>query len=505
MLERLDDLRQQPIAGSENGIFPMFSPDGRSLGFFAEGQLKKMPAEGGTATPLASSLGTISGASWGTEGIVVSSNGRLVMVPRGGGAPAPIRRNDATVGYWPVVLAGGKAVIYATTGITRARLAVAELSSGRIDTLSLTGQAPVGMAGEELIVVRNDGALVAVPFNTRTLRVAGSERVVVQEVAQGVIGTPKVTLSPNGSLAYVPGSTVVQMVAVDLHGATRPLAVPAGRLNNPRYSPDGRRIATDLSASGRQDIWIYDAASGAAQRVTSEGTQNQRAEWNADGTRLVFRSDRAGGRQTLWWQPADGSGVPQELLSVAEKNVSEGVLTPDGKTVVFRTGTYGGADLWYRHLAGDTAVKAIAATPFDEVAPRVSPDGRWIAYQSNESGASQVVVRPLPGPGAQVTVSVGGGTTPMWSRDGRRLFYFNGTKFIAASVSTTPTFVVTAREVLFEGNYPPLGGGHATFDVAPDGKSFLMLKPAAGSNEEIVVIHNWLSELRASEKREERI
>jgi Tol biopolymer transport system component len=176
------------------------------------------------------------------------------------------------------------------------------------------------------------------------------------------------------------------------------------------------------------------------------------------------------------------------------------VLTPDGHTLVYRTGAQGSADVWYRRLAGDTAAHGIATTPFTEQAPRISPDGRWVAYASDESGSFQVVVRPFPGPGSQVTVSVAGGNTPVWSRDGRRLFYSNGNKLLAASVATSPTFVVTAREVLFEGNYL-LIGGHAAFDVSPDGKSLLMLLPLGNRAEEIVVIPNWKMELRAQGKK----
>jgi hypothetical protein len=422
------------------------------------------------------------------------------MVPSGGGTPVPLGRGDSTVGYWPVVLPGGKAVAYATTNVaTKAQIAVAVLSTGRTATLALPGRTPVGVAGGELILVRNDGALVAVPFDARTLRVTGSASVVVQEVAQGASGGPKVALSANGSLVYVSGVTLAQLVAVDLRGAARPLPVPAGRFSNLRYSPDARRIAADLTSGGRADVWIYDVASGAAHRLTSEGTQNQRPEWTPDGARILFRSDRAGPNATLWWQPADGSGAAQEVVASPGNAIWEGLLTPDGLTVVFRIGTFGAADIWYRRLTGDTTLKGIATTRFDEMAPRVSPDGRWIAYQSNESGSTQVVVRPFPGPGAQVTVSVGGATGPLWSRDGRRVFYFNGTQFVAASVTTSPAFSVTAREVLFEGNYLQ-AAGHASYDVAPDGKSFLMLRPVSGSSEEIVVIHNWVSEFRARGK-----
>jgi hypothetical protein len=149
---------------------------------------------------------------------------------------------------------------------------------------------------------------------------------------------------------------------------------------------------------------------------------------------------------------------------------------------------------------GDTAVHGIATTPFTEIAPRVSPDGRWVAYASDESGSFEVVVRPFPGPGAQVTVSVGGGQTPVWSRDGRSIFYANGTKLLAAAVASSPTFSVTARDVLFEGNYVLMNPGHAGFDVSPDGKSFLILRPVAYHEEQIVVIPNWAAELHAPGK-----
>jgi Tol biopolymer transport system component/tRNA A-37 threonylcarbamoyl transferase component Bud32 len=495
----LDDLGQQPIAGTDAATFPFFSPDGRWLGFFDGRQLKKIPVEGGTATPLADLPGLF-GASWGPAGIVASTNGKLVLVPSSGGTPVPLTRGDSTTGYWPVVLPDGKTVVYATTQTGTAQLAVAVLATGRVVDLGLSGRAPVGIAGGELIFERADAALMAIPFDVGARRVTGSARVVVADVAQNGPGETKAALSANGSLVYVSESGTVQAVVVDLHGAARPLAIPPGRLNNPRYAPDGRRIAADLESGGRRDVWIYDVASGAAHRVTAEGTLNDRPEWTPDGTRVLFRSDRAGRNTTLWWQPADGSGAAQELLAVPRKDVWEGVLTPDGRTVVYRTGTLGSADIWYRRLVGDTAAHGIATTPFTQYAPRISPDGRWVVYASDESGSFQVVVRPFPGPGAQVTVSVGGGDTPVWSRDGRRIFYPDGTKLLAASVATSPTFSVTARDVLFEGNRAVMNPGHAAFDVSPDGKSFLMLRPVVANSEEIVVIPNWKAELRAQGK-----
>ena len=496
----LDDLRQQPIAGTDDAIHPFFSPDGRSLGFFDGHQLKKVSLDGGTATSL-TDLPTMQGASWGPSGIVISTGGKLALVPSSGGAAVPLTPGDSASGYWPVMLPDGKAVVYATTTTTSAQLAVAVLSTGRTANLGIPGRSAVGIVGGELIFQRSDGALMAIPFDVGARRVTGSARVVVAEAAVNPTGEVKAAMSASGALVYVRGKAQVQVVVVDMRGGARPLAIPPARLTSPRYSPDGRRIVADVNSGGRADVWIYDVASGAAHRVTTEGTLNTRPEWTPDGTRVLFRTDRKGRNTTLWWQPADGSGGAQELLASPGKDVWEGVLTPDSHAVVYRTGTVGTADIWYRRLTGDTTSHGIATTPFSEYAPKVSGDGHWVAYQTNESGSGQVVVRPFPGPGAQFPVSVGGGTSPVWSRDGRRIFYANGNKLVAASVTTSPTFSVSAREVLFEENYDMAGaGGHANFDVFPDGKGFLMLRPMVGNSEEIVVIPNWKAELRAAGK-----
>jgi serine/threonine-protein kinase len=491
----LDDVGQQPIPGSDGARYACFSPDGRSIAFYDGRQLKSIPVEGGAATPLADFLGMV-GASWGPDGIVVSTGGKLLLIPSGGGSPVPLTHDAATVGYFPVVLPGGDAVVYATALGARSQLAVTVRATGRTSNLTLQG-IPVGVAGGALIFVRADGALMAVTFDARARRVTGSARVVTAEIEQNpASGESRAAVSSNGSLAYVSGSGIVQAVVVDAHGVARPLPIPPGRLNGPRYSPDGRRVLVDLQAGGRTDIWMYDVASGASRRVTAEGTTNVNGEWSPDGARVLYRSNRSGPPSTLWWQAADGSGSAQQLIASPGKDIGDGVLTPDGRTVVYRTGGFRTADIWYRRLAGDTVEHGIATTPFTELTPRVSPDGRWVAYASDESGAFQVYVRPFPGPGELYPVSVGGGSVPVWSRDGRKIFFVSGNQLLAASVTTNATFSVTARDMLFAEVYQmPLG--HLFFDVAPDGKSFLMLRPVAAGGEQIVVIPNWAAELRA--------
>ena len=492
----LDDLIQRPLSGSDGALWPFFSWDGRSLGFVDGSQLKRLPLDGGAPTLLAEPRFGTSGATWTPDGVVFSAEGKLMLVPSGGGTPRLLAGSDSAAAYFPVVLPSGKAVLYASQLGSNAPLGVASIPDGTMTLLDIQGVFPLGVIDDELLYVRDDGLLVSVPFDSRRLRVTGPAVVIVGDVAVNPTGFSKAALSRDGSLAYVSGAASVQLVLVDWGGVAAPLAVPAGQMSNPRFSPDGKRVALDLRVSGRTDIWIYELASGASRRLTSDARPSTRPEWTPDGNRIVFRSTRTGSRGTLWWQPGDGSGAAEQLIDVSPKDVYEGMLSPDGRTVLYRTGTLGAADIWYRSLKGDTTTKGVATSRFTEHAGRLSPDGHWIAYVSNESGRPEVYVRPFPGSEVTVPVSVNGGTTPMWSPDGKKIFYVEGHKFIAASIVTSPAFAISSRQLLFEGNFV-FGDGHATFDVTRDGKSFLMLRPVVGNEEQVVVVHNFMSELKA--------
>ncbi len=497
-VRRIDDLRQEPIAGVDRALFPIFSPDGQSLAFLEGRQLKRVDPGSGSPTVLADINGVFQGATWTADGIVVSINGILSLVPSTGGAPSPLLSGDSVRGYWPVAMPGGRGVAYFTVLASSDSIGFLDLRTKRATKLGVVG-APAGGIGGDLLYVRSDGALLAVPFDPSGPRVSGTGRVVLPEVQRSVLAQPKMAVSASGSLIFVTGSGVVQSVFVDMRGAARPLAIPVSRMNAPRFSPDGRKVVAEVAEAGRTDVWIYDLASGTAQRMTSEGTINQRPDWSPDGTQIIYRTNRRGPNTTFWWQPADGSGTATEILALAGRDLWQAQLTPDGGTVVFRAGTLGSADIYYRRLTGDTATKPIAATKFDELAPRLAPDGQWIAYTTDETGASEVVVRPFPGPGAQYAVSVGGGMTPIWSRDGRRILYASGTQIMEATVTTRPTFAVTSRRVLFQGDFL-WNPAHASYDLTPDGASMLMLRNVPGKSEQIVVIHNWKAELAATAK-----
>jgi len=277
-------------------------------------------------------------------------------------------------------------------------------------------------------------------------------------------------------------------------GTTRPLLADQGDYAFPRLSPDGRQLAITVGTTDHRDVWLAELSSGTLTRLTTEGTTNERAEWSPDGTRVLYRSDQET-RTAIWWRPADLSAEATPLLMGDRLDVFEAVLTPDARTIVYQLDTLG-ADIYYRALAGDTTPRPVAASPTAiETMPRLSPDGRRVAFSTDVSGRNEVVVQPFPGPGGRVQVSVNGGTEPVWSRDGRRLFYRGDGMLMAATVRPGPAFVIAARDTVFRDSYVFAGNPHANYDVMPDGEHFVFLQ--GNDDGEMIVVSNWESVMRA--------
>jgi Tol biopolymer transport system component len=300
-----------------------------------------------------------------------------------------------------------------------------------------------------------------------------------------------IALSRTGNLVYRMGSEANQPSLVS-RDSVKPF-MPVGRYTHVAYSPDGRRIALSIRERARMDIAVYDVAARSLTRLTTDGIGNDRPEWTPDGNRIIYRSTR-NGREALWWQPADGSGSAEMLLAHAG-GVQEGVLARDGSTLIYRTiGPTTGRDIFYRSIAGDTTSRPIAATNASESHIAVSPDGRFVAYQSNESGNVEVFVRSLQGPGARWQVSSDGGSIPVWSRDGKKLFYFSGRAIEVARILTVAGFTIVSRDTFASGSFYR-SPSHRSYDVTPDGNRVLALTFAGGEVVPIVVV-NWVAELR---------
>jgi serine/threonine-protein kinase len=267
--------------------------------------------------------------------------------------------------------------------------------------------------------------------------------------------------------------------------------------SHPRYSPDGRRLAVSIFDGERTDIWVYTLASGSSERLTTGGTDNQRPEWSPNGDYIYFRSNQSG-RYAIWRRRSDGSAPAEPVSPRLDIPAQEGIVSPDGRTLIYRVDDPARArDIYTISLEGkDRTPRALLVTEFDELTPRLSPgDGKWLAYVSNESGRHEVYVRPFSSSGGRVVISAGGGQEPLWSRDGRQIFYRSSRAIIAATVSLSGNPEVVARDTIVTDDFLD-SSFHPMYDVTPDGKRLLVLE-GDESQRELTVILNWTRWLKA--------
>ena len=497
VIRRMDEMQEQLLPGTDGAAQPFFSPDGAWIGYFAHGQLRKIPTAGGAPVTIANMPGFAYGGTWLPDGrIVVSRGDRIVMVPEVGGEVVDAWP-DTTTGrlrIHPKVLPDGRTVIFTRwSGLPEtAVLGMATIGEGDRSDFRLAGTYILGTAEGHLVYSMANGTLMAVRFDASARRVDGEPVPVLEGIAVSSLAAPPAALSRSGSLVYQSGSALQQIVLLDRQGVERTVVPTAYNFVNPRFSPDGTRIALALEANGRRDLWVYDLRSRTLSRITTEGDANDRPEWMPDGTRVVFRSVR-GDEMAFWTQAADGSGKAELLVRDPGARMWEGVVTSDGRSLVYRSGSVGSADIWVRRLDGDTARRAVAATRFTEWGGRPSPDGRWLAYESDETGRFEVYVGPLSGAGARQTISVNGGVEPVWSRDGSVLYYWQDDLLMSATLATATTAAVMGRDSLFRGETPTTTG-HASYDVSPDGARILVRR-ALNDSVRTIVVHGWADEL----------
>lgn len=486
-LRELDSFQSTPIAGTEGGHTPFFSPDGSSIGFFTNESLKRVSLDGGVLTTLAAVQSTSSGGSWTQGGTIVyvaqagSVGGAgLMQVPQGGGTPT--RLTEA--GVSPQVLSDGHTILYTLLrGLPVGVPALISVDTGEGTVLDVVVEgsdlaySPTG----HLLYRSASNAVVALPM--------ASDREVGEEASTVLTGVvtrrdspPYLTISSSGTLAYVSGGgSHKRLVIVDRDGRAAPLVEHAA-LHMPRFSPDGTLLAYDTSPG----LWIYDLAREASTRLTVE--RETGVAWSPDGSRVLFASN---GR--LYSMPSDGSREAEPLS--APTIGAELSWSVDGRLLTFtQNNDQTGRDVWVFAVGEEPA--PFLVTSAEERAPRFSPDGRFIVYMSDEAGRNEIYARPFPGPGGKWNISADGGTEPIWSRDGKEIFYRSGRELMVVDVEATHSLVVGKPRVLFSGDFLLDISCHPGYDVSPDGQSFVMMEDARNNRlTEIHIVLNWFDEL----------
>ena len=506
-LRAMDSLESKPIPGTEEGVNPFFSPDGHWIGFFADGKLRKVSVSGGGVSDISDAV-IPRGASWGSQGTIVFGTlyiRYLQQVSESGSAPRPLTHSEkGEIGHgWPDYLPGGKAVVFATgvngLGFQSANVAAQSVGTSEHRNLVQGGTNPRYAPSGHLIYALG-GNLVAVPFDPQRLEVSGAAVPVIEGVLQSPInGDAQYSFSATGSLVYVTGSSQSgqsKFVWVNRNGAEQALAAPAHNYEFPRLSPDGRRIAVTVVEQETQ-LWQYDLSRETLTRLTFEGKSNVNPAWTPDGKRIAFLSSKDGA-SNIFWQLADGSGGLERLTTSEYVHIPSS-WSRDGQLLAFiENNPTTGQDIWVLRLS-DRKAQPFLQTPFNESVPRFSPDARWLAYVSNESGRFEVYVQPYPGPGGKWQISTEGGMEPVCNPNGRELFFRNGDKMMAVDIATQPSFVAGKPKVLFAGPYLPTPLTTPNYDVSPDGQRFLMLKSSEQGQAtpmQINVVLNWFEELK---------
>jgi len=521
LVRSLDRLETRELAsglGTVNTPYhPFFSPDGEWIGFVTPSELRKIQATGGTAQTICK-VERSRGASWGKDGTIVlapTPASGLFRVPAAGGEPTPLTTLDKAKGEvthrWPQFLPGGQAVLF--TSHTRSRdfseasLEVVVMATGERRVVHRGGTYGRYVPSGHLVFV-NLASLFAVPFDPERMQVTGSPAPVLQNLTvTSSEGGAQFSFSESGRLAYVTAENSVTeypIVWVNRKGATTSLLTQPGTYADPRLSPDGKRLAMTVLRGGNWDIWVYDLERGVPTRLTFDDAAETEQVWSPDGRDLIFSSDKDG-TDNLYRKRADGSGEIERLTESDQAQWASS-WSRDGRHVVL-TSSRSGFDLEVLPLEGERKLQTFLSTPFREADAVFSPDGRWLAYASNESGRLEVYVRPHPQAGGRWQVSDGGGAYPRWSRDGRELFYRIDTGVMAASIEAVgATLRVGKAHVVFEGPFrggtTGLGiGGYsfADYDVAPDGQRFVMFPAASGTNRaehpHVTLVTHWFEEL----------
>jgi len=496
----LDRLQSTPLEGTEDAAAPFFSPDGLRIGFFADGKLKSLAISGGAPTDIGDIGGGICG-SWGTDDMIVFAptwGSILYRVPAAGGAPMPLTEldpdNREISHLFPQALPGGRAVVFTiipgdTTSADDSLVAV-QIIGQKGHRILVRGATYGRYLASGHLVYERKGSLLAVPFDLNSLEIKGIPVKVLDDLhSTDWTGVAHFAVSDTGTLLYASGTVDIpdrSLAMLDLKGHAD-LLVADKRVSEPAFFADGR-IAMRIAAAN-DDIWVYTPERQQLSRVTFDLGDELDPVWTPDGKRIIY----CGGRTNILWRAADGSGDPKALF-LSHSQVHMGSVSPDGEVLAFmQVDPKNQSDIRILPLKGQSAPRDLIATSFNEECPRFSPNGRWLAYASDESGRYEVYLQSSQGPEGKRQVSTQGGLFPAWSNAGDRLFFMNGIKMMATDVDPGTgkpgpvVFLFERQDVL-----PWFG-----YDIGPGDDHFVMVvKNALASPTELRVFLNWFDELK---------
>jgi Tol biopolymer transport system component len=533
-LRRVDALDARLIAGTDrSSCQPFFSPDGQWIGYWSQldRKLKKVAISGGASVALCDTGTTVNGTSWDSDNTIVYADymgSDILRISANGGTPEslikeiPAKTKEGLHPSVPQMFPDGKTILFTNAldpnGVNTQIVVQSLKSEERKVVLNSGSEARYLPTGHIVygLTTKDNYNLFAVPFDLDRLEVTGSPVSLLEGVAV-------CAFSNSGTLAYITGtglggpttaetlglplqSNQRTLVWVDRKGKEEPLAAQPDKYCGPTISPDGTKVAMTIGyGGGKAEIWIWDIVRETMTRLTF----NEAGEyplWSRDGQRIAFWSFAT---EAVYWKAADGIGEDEKLGSVPGQSILPWSWSGDGKTLVTRDGSPTvGENIGSISIEGDHERRSLLQEKYNEGQPEISPDGRWMAYTSNESGKNEIYVRPFPevNKGGRWQISTAGGGDPLWSPNGRELFYRNGDAVMAVAVEIEPTFKVGKPETLFRGTYIPFSPleGHPWDISRPDGKRFLMLKEvastvkpaAAKTTQKINIVVNWFEELK---------
>ena len=506
---RLDAMDAVPIPGTENGISPFFSADGSMIAFVVGNRLMKVAVAGGPVLAICDVPTPFYGGTWNEGDTILFADDRgLHVVPSAGGQPSLIAAPDSGSGTtfrWPEFLPGGRTALFATLDTNVDRLAAITLGSREIRRYDVVGGNPhyveqghvvlslIGQIGSTGLVTA--GTLMSLQFDAGRLEALGDPVPVAGNVQMGPTSrVGKLAISRNGTIAFASGAFgSVSLVEIARDGSERDAGAAARFFGTPRLAPDGRRIALSVTETGATDIWTFDRIAKTLTRLTFDGA-GSRPVWTRDGRRIAYSS--GGDLNDISWIPADGSASAEALVGGPDDQFA-GDFMPDDRSLVIREG---GQTMRRRivvvSLDSARTRRTLIESGFQNHSPSLSPDGRWVAYASDETGRTEIYVRPVSGPGGKWQVSKAGGLEPRWSPAGREIFFRAGPSMMAASVQGGATFVSGEVRELFKTD-AAFGPNFPNYDVTKDGRTFIMFKPPPQSGQQVIVLLNWFDNLPA--------